>query len=81
MVSNSLLSYCSLVFLTGVLQGFPIYKMFLVGVSLAVAAIPEGCSTCNRCLSHRRERMIRCNAIIRQLPAVETPGLCHRYLF
>lgn len=64
-----------LVVLVGIYQGHPIYNMFLAGISLAVAAIPEGLpAIVTVALSLGVQRMIRKKAIVRELSAVETLG-------
>ncbi|MCH6268930.1 calcium-translocating P-type ATPase, SERCA-type, partial [Neobacillus citreus] len=64
-----------LVVAVGVIQGHDIYTMFLAGVSLAVAAIPEGLpAIVTVALSLGVQKMIKQKAIVRKLRAVETLG-------
>ncbi|KDE32801.1 calcium-translocating P-type ATPase, SERCA-type [Bacillus altitudinis] len=64
-----------LVVVLGVVQGHDLYHMFLAGVSLAVAAIPEGLpAIVTVALSLGVQRMIKQKSIVRKLPAVETLG-------
>jgi P-type Ca2+ transporter type 2C len=59
----------------GVLRGDPLWEMVEVGISLAVAAVPEGLpAVTTLILSVGVLRMARRHAIVRKLPAVETLG-------
>jgi len=69
------LGICAIVTVVGVARGNDIGEMFLLGVSLAVAAIPEGLpAIVTVALALGVSRMIKRNALVRKLPAVETLG-------
>ncbi len=65
----------ALVVVLGLLRGEALADLFLVGISMAVAAVPEGLpAVVAITLALGAQRMLKRNALIRRLPAVETLG-------
>ena len=71
----SALVICIFIFIVGLVQGKEPIHMFMTAVSLAVAAIPEGLVAVSTIvLAIGVQKMVKRNAIVKRLPAVETLG-------
>ena len=69
------LAICIFIFIIGLIQGKEPIHMFMTAVSLAVAAIPEGLVAVSTIvLAIGVQKMVKRNAIVKRLPAVETLG-------
>ncbi len=66
---------CIVVFLTGVLRGEPVFDMLMTGITIAIAAIPEGLpATVTIALALAVNRMLKVKALVNKLHSVETLG-------
>jgi P-type Ca2+ transporter type 2C len=74
-LSYLILFICAILFGIGMLRGEDPMKMLLLSISLAVAAIPEALpALITVALALGANRMVKKNALIRKLPAIETLG-------
>ena len=69
------LALCAVIVVAGFLRGHAFLLMLEVGISLAIAAVPEGLpAVATMTLAMGMQRMARMRALVRRLPAVETLG-------
>jgi Ca2+-transporting ATPase len=74
-LSYIILVICAILFVSGILRGEDPYKILLLSISLAVAAIPEALpALITIALSQGAARLAKKHALVRKLPAVETLG-------
>lgn len=66
---------CVIVAAAGILRGAPVFDMIMTGISIAIAAIPEGLpATVTIALALAVRRMLKQKALVHKLHSVETLG-------
>ena len=66
---------CAVVSIAGILRGEPVFDMLMTGITIAIAAIPEGLpATVTIALALAVGRMLKKNALVHKLHSVETLG-------
>jgi P-type Ca2+ transporter type 2C len=74
-LGKAALSVVAVVVVVGIARGLPVIDMFLFGIALAVAAVPEALpAVVTISLAIGIRRMVKRNALVRRLPIVETLG-------
>lgn len=69
------IAVCIIVFLAGVLRGEPVFDMLMTGITISIAAIPEGLpATVTIALALAVNRMMKQKALVNKLHSVETLG-------
>lgn len=69
------LGVCVAVFLAGILRGEAVFEMLMTGITVAIAAIPEGLpATVTIALALAVRKMLKKNALVKRLHSVETLG-------
>ena len=69
------LAICVIVFVVGVIHGEPVFNMLMTGITVAIAAIPEGLpATVTIALALAVRSMLKRNAFVHRLHSVETLG-------
>lgn len=74
-IAVACLVICTVVAVTGILRGEDVFEMIVTGISLAVAAVPEGLpAIVTIALALAVNRILKRNALVRKLHAIETLG-------
>jgi Ca2+-transporting ATPase len=74
-LGKAALAVVALVVTVGLVRGLPIIEMFMFGIALAVAVVPEALpAVVTISLAIGVRRMVKRNALVRRLPVVETLG-------